>query len=570
MALSVGAVILTALFFNNALTEVKVTGPIYESIAREMDLRADILPPPEFIIETQLTVLQVSRAIKFDPKAVSGLLNKLKALKSDYDDRQAHWEKSLPTSTPAEIEIRDAITKGSKEPAEQYFDILSKSWLPAVNANNIKTVDELIDKSLTPLYNEHKAVIEKLGDLTQKSQELREHDAAARIKSRTISAVATALLALTILIALGLYIMRTVTKPLATAVEMLTHISEGDLTHSVVVSSTDELGQMLTAITQMQANLYKTLQQVSVASAEVAAGSERLSSNADELSQGSTEQAASAAETTSSMEQMAASVQQNAENARQTEKIASASSERAQASGEAVRRMIHSMKEIAQKISIIEEIARRTDLLALNAAVEAARAGDHGKGFAVVASEVRKLAERSQTAAAEINRLTLEGVNTAESTGEMLTLLVPNIRKTAELVREIAAACSEQATGADQVNQAILQLDQVIQQNASNSEQLASTAQELAGQADVLQDAISFFKLEDQSRARIPAPPAKPVQRLGTSPKSVARIPAKARSTTTSLANMRRAIKSAGHSIDLGSDSGGVDSADLEFKRYDE
>src|ERR1041384_1258780 len=161
------------------------------------------------------------------------------------------------------------------------------------------------------------------------------------------------------------------------------------------------------------------------------------------------------------------------------------------------------MQEVAEKISIIEEIARKTDLLALNAAVEAARAGEHGKGFAVVASEVRKLAERSQTAAAEISQLSTDGVQIAEGAGQLLTKLVPDIQKTAELVREIAAASAEQSTGAGQVNKAIQQLDQVIQQNASASEEMASTAEELSGQAEVLQSAIAFFKVDDTERQSI-------------------------------------------------------------------
>jgi methyl-accepting chemotaxis protein len=266
------------------------------------------------------------------------------------------------------------------------------------------------------------------------------------------------------------------------------------------------------------------------------------------------------------MEEMAASVQQNAENSQQTEKIASASSERAQASGEAVMRTVRSMKEIAEKVKIIEEVARRTDLLALNAAVEAARAGEHGKGFAVVASEVRKLAERSQTAAAEIIRLTLDGVTTAENTGEMLTLLVPNIQKTAELVREIAAASREQAVGADQVNKAIVQLDQVIQQNASNSEQLAATAQGLADQAETLQSAIDFFKLGDDEQAVVPGSqkPTRPQAKRSTT----AKRGSKPHSTASNLTNMRRAIENRGSTINLDLASAGSDATDADFQSY--
>ena len=574
IAISAVSLIFTAVFFQTVLSEVKVTGPIYKAIAREMDLRADILPPPEFIIETHLTVLQIDKAIKSDPAAVDGLVKKLNGLKSDYNDRQSYWEKGLPSGTPLEIQIRDGILKGSRDPVNKYFEILFGQLLPAVQKHDSKLIDTLIDKSLTPLYNEHKAAIEQLADLTQKSQELREANAASRIRTRIIQAVSVAFLALCIIFSLGLYVIRTITRPLATAVEFVTHVSEGDLTHTVHVSSNDELGHMLGALSSMQDNLRRTLQEVAAASANVAIGSDKLSATAEELSQGSTEQAAAAEQTTASMEQMAASVEQNADNARQTEKIASASSEEAKASGDAVARTVSSMKEIAEKISIIEEIARKTDLLALNAAVEAARAGEHGRGFAVVASEVRKLAERSQTAAAEISRLTKDGVKTAEGTGQMLSELVPNIRKTAELVREIAAASSEQSTGAEQVNKAIQQLDQVIQQNAAGSEDMASTAEELAGQAESLQLAISFFKLDNEqqkspaSRFSTPKPETNHKTSRTPSPRVKSSPAPSPSSSSASLASMQRAVKFAGPDIDLGSNTGEADSRDQDFMAY--
>ena len=199
---------------------------------------------------------------------------------------------------------------------------------------------------------------------------------------------------------------------------------------------------------------------------------------------------------------MSSSIQQNADNAHQTNTIAAKAATDAQASGEAVIKTVSAMKEIAEKIGIIEEIARKTDLLALNAAVEAARAGEHGKGFAVVASEVRKLAERSQTAAAEIGKLSSSGVSLADGAGQMLVKLVPDIRKTADLVQEISAASTEQNSGASQINKAIQQLDQVIQQNAASSEEMASTSEELSSQAEQLQSTIAFFKLDSDGQAR--------------------------------------------------------------------
>jgi methyl-accepting chemotaxis protein len=213
------------------------------------------------------------------------------------------------------------------------------------------------------------------------------------------------------------------------------------------------------------------------------------------MSQGTTEQAASTEEASSSIEEMNATIRQNADNAMQTEKIAQKSANDAQESGAAVADAVTAMKQIAEKIGIIEEIARQTNLLALNAAIEAARAGEHGKGFAVVAAEVRKLAERSQTAAAEISQLSGSSVDVAERAGSMLAKLVPDIQKTAELVQEISASSKEQAGGADQINGAIQQLNQVVQQNAGAAEEMSSTAEELASQADQLQTTVAFFKV---------------------------------------------------------------------------
>jgi methyl-accepting chemotaxis protein len=286
-----------------------------------------------------------------------------------------------------------------------------------------------------------------------------------------------------------------------------------------------------------------------------------MTSTAQQLSQGATEQAAAAEESTSSMEEMSSSIQQNADNARQTDKIASKAAEDARSSGNAVVRTVSAMKQVAEKISIIEEIARKTDLLALNAAVEAARAGEHGKGFAVVASEVRKLAERSQTAAAEISRLSIDGVQIAEGAGQLLTKLVPDIQKTAELVREIAAASAEQSTGATQVNKAIQQLDQVIQQNSAASEEMASTAEELSSQAEVLQSTIAFFKTGEAQRVREPQSrrraPARPVASSSRS--------AGPRSTSVALSQMQRAIQGEGTSIELDTNNGGADARDRDF-----
>lgn len=272
-------------------------------------------------------------------------------------------------------------------------------------------------------------------------------------------------------------------------------IADGDLTVDVqLASENDQLGKALQSMTEV---LNDVLQQVMIASDNVASGSQALASASQEMSQGATEQSASAEEASSSIEEMTANIRQNTDNAMQTEKIAVQSAKDAEQGGTAVSETVSAMKEIASKIVIIEEIARQTNLLALNAAIEAARAGEHGKGFAVVAAEVRKLAERSQSAAGEINSLSVSSVEVAESAGKMLDRIVPGIQKTSGLVQEIAAASREQDAGAEQINSSIQQLDKVIQQNAAATEEMASTSEELTSQSDQLREMISFFKVKD-------------------------------------------------------------------------
>lgn len=299
---------------------------------------------------------------------------------------------------------------------------------------------------------------------------------------------------------LGILITRMITVPINKSVELAEVIASGDLTRTLDIDQKDEVGQLANALNSMVKKLTNIVGEISGASENVASGSEELSSTAQQLSQGATEQAASVEETTSSMEEMTSNIQQNADNSSQTEKLSLKASQDAEESGQAVAEAVSAMKEIASKISIIEEIARQTNLLALNAAIEAARAGEHGKGFAVVAAEVRKLAERSQSAAGEISELSASSVDVAEKAGDMLGKLVPDIQKTSELVQEISASSNEQNSGAEQINKAIQQLDQVIQQNASATEEMASTSEELSSQAQQLQDTISFFKINGSSR----------------------------------------------------------------------
>ena len=276
-------------------------------------------------------------------------------------------------------------------------------------------------------------------------------------------------------------------------------IADGDLT--VVIRERSTKDKLMQALESMVAGLTRTVSDIRAIAGEVSSASQSISTASVQVSNGATAQAASAEEASSSMEQMVSNIKQNAENAQQTNKIATKSAKDAQESGKSVLEAVAAMKEIASKISIIEEIARQTNLLALNAAIEAARAGEHGKGFAVVAAEVRKLAERSQKAAGEINQLSGTTVKVSEKAGEMLDKLVPDIQRTADLVQEITAASKEQDTGSEQINKALQQLEKVIQQNASASEEMASTTEELTGQSDQLVSALGFFRTGEESHS---------------------------------------------------------------------
>ncbi len=415
-------------------------------------------------------------------------------------------------ATEGKVAEAQALYQQTMVPA--MLDVFKQFEVMLATANESKAIREKAEaQALGPVMQKQRTAIEMLDKVVQSNRDAAkkgvEHSRsqAAFLKGFSLLAMVVGVLAA---LGLGAVIARAITRPIIQAAEISDRLSNGDLTVNIAVQSKDETGQLLGAMKNMVDKLRGIVADVQTAADNVASGSQQLSANSEEMSQGATEQAASAEEASSSMEQMAANIKQNADNAVQTEKIALKSAEDAVAGGKAVSETVTAMKQIAQKISIIEEIARQTDLLALNAAIEAARAGEHGKGFAVVASEVRKLAERSQTAAGEISRLSGTSVEVAEKAGEMLNRMVPDIQKTSELVQEISAASNEQNSGAEQVNKAIQQLDQVIQQNASASEEMASTSEELSSQAEQLQEAIAFFKLDTQKntaakRAKAPA-----------------------------------------------------------------
>ena len=491
-----------------------------------------------------------------DPAEVSRRLDQWNEARRDLDVSLGELESAARLMEDGTASADVERVKRLREAFDQYSDGFRKV-VARIQAGDLAT-STAANAALEPFKESARtAEVDMARWAAQEAENMAGHE--KRVRDRVTAVLTTTLVviasAVLLAVLLSLLITRGIAGPLDTTVQIARAISAGDLTRRVEATRKDELGDVLRAMKEMSESLTRIIGEVRGGAAALSAASAQVSSTSQSLSQGNSEQAASVEETTSSLEEMNASIAQNAENSRQTEQMAQKGAKDAEESGRTVTQTTVAMKDIAEKVSIIEEIAYQTNLLALNAAIEAARAGEHGKGFAVVATEVRKLAERSQSAAKEISKLSSSSVAVAERSGKLLEDLVPAIRKTADLVQEVAAASREQASGVGQINKAMSQVDQVTQRNASASEELASTAEEMASQAEALSQLMSFFKIDtaDDLRRGFAAPHAvlRPAARTRLRPAWCPAFTCRPRRTAG------RTLRSATTSTSAGSEGGG-------------
>jgi methyl-accepting chemotaxis protein len=429
-------------------------------------------------------------AVEEDPARLSVLLAEIAEIR-----RKAAEVVEAGQAGAADDEVR-GLYRALAARRTTYAAAIDKA-VAAFGSGDAAAAREIVGHELLP-------ALEKVSDgwAEVAAGEGRKVDAAVAAGARTYESARAVVLATLVAVAvaallLSVWITRSITRPLAGVVAVADALAAGDLRAQVTVDGRDEVGRLQAAMAAMVERISQVIGEVRAGATALTAASNQVSTTAQGLSQGTGEQAASVEETTASLEEMGASITQNAENSRQTEAMAVQQATHAEEGGQAVEATVVAMRNIAVRTSIIEEIAYQTNLLALNAAIEAARAGEHGKGFAVVAAEVRKLAERSQKAAKEIGDTADGSVAVAEKSGRLIAGLVPGIRKTADLVQEVAAASQEQSAGVVQVSRAMAVVDQVTQRNASAAEELSSTAEEMASQAESLQQLVAFFQVMD-------------------------------------------------------------------------
>ncbi len=491
------------------LSELKVNGALYQRIVQGKDLVADILPPPEYIIESYLVCLQLSAA-KIDE--VKGLTDRLSALRTEYQSRHVFWENQHLDADMATILLKDA-----DEPARAFYEIAFDALIPAVQKKDIEAASAAMAR-MKPLYETHRLAIDRIVQLATKRGEADEAAAASQISR------ASGLLMLILAVSLGagiviaVQIMRGLLRGLGGEPEYAADISRkiaaGDLSMVIHLKNGDETS-MLFAMKTMQEILARILGHIKEAVDAISTGSAQIANGNLDLSSRTEHQAGALQQTASAMEQLTGTVRQNADSAHDANALADSAAQIASKGGQMIVNVIDTMRSISQSshrivdiIGVIDGIAFQTNILALNAAVEAARAGEQGRGFAVVAAEVRNLAQRSASAAKEIKVLISAateqvdcGAKLVDQTGATMREIVSSVQRVSEMIGNITRSSNEQAAGIEQINQAILQMDRTTQENAALVEEAAAAASALQDQAGGLSHLTDQFTLDSENQS---------------------------------------------------------------------